>query len=267
LGSKAFLALDKVGFTIDRGEVVGVVGESGSGKTTVARVVAGRLPITAGSLLVDGVDPNTLSGSALRTARGRVGIVYQDPATSLNPLRTVGDSVAEPLVIHGRAPGRNVTPRVEALLESVRLPRSFRHRRPAELSGGQRQRVALARALALDPALLVADEPTSALDVSVQAVVLELLADLQAEHRFACLFISHDLALVHQFSDRVVVMRSGRVVEQGAADVVLRTPEQDYTRRLLAAVPLPDPVAQRARRQAYQEIVNSAVQPAAARVG
>lgn len=252
LGRPPFLALHDVSVTVARGEVLGVVGESGSGKTTLARVVAGRLPVDRGTLRVDGVDPATLRRSALRAARGRIGLVHQDPATSLDPLLTVGESVLEPLVVHGVAAGRDAArradARVAALLESVRLPASFRHRRPAELSGGQRQRVALARALALGPALLIADEPTSALDVSVQAAVLDVLSDLQAEHGFACLFISHDLAVVHQVSDRVLVLRSGRVVEQGPADDVLRWPREEYTRRLVAAVPVPDPVAQRARR-------------------
>jgi peptide/nickel transport system ATP-binding protein len=178
-----------------------------------------------------------------------VGVVHQDPATTLDPRLSVGDSVAEPLLVHRAARGAELRRRVRALLDDVALPAGTERRLPHELSGGQRQRVALARALALRPALLVADEPTSALDVTVQAAILRLLADLQAELGFACLFISHDLAVVNEVSDHVLVLRQGRVVEHGRTSAVLTRPRDSYTRRLLEAVPLPDPVEQRLRHQ------------------
>jgi peptide/nickel transport system ATP-binding protein len=175
---------------------------------------------------------------ALRAARARLGVVYQDPATSLDPLRTVGESIGEPLSIHRLAGAHDPARRIADLLESVQLPADYRHRQPSELSGGQRQRVALARALALDPVLLIADEPTSALDVSVQAAILTLPVDLQTRLDFACVFISHDLAVVHDVADRVVVMRRGEVIEQGTSEPVLQYPATAYTGRRGAPAPL-----------------------------
>jgi len=178
-----------------------------------------------------------------------VGMVFQDPSSSLNPRLPIGESIGEPMYLAGRAKGAELQRRIEELLDRVELPRSYRNRYPHELSGGQKQRVGIARALSLAPKLLVADEPTSALDVSVQAKVLELFEQLQAEMGFACLFVTHDLAVIDQLADRIAVMRSGRIVEQGSREQVLRSPQEDYTRRLLAAVPLPDPEAQRERRE------------------
>ncbi|MFC9787371.1 ABC transporter ATP-binding protein [Rhodococcus sp. NPDC127528] len=247
-GGERFHALRAVTLDVAAGEVLGVVGESGSGKTTLGRTVLGAVRASRGQVLLDGVDLRSLSGRELRAVRRGVALVHQDPAASLDPRWSIGDSVGEPLRVHRAASGALLHARVTALLESVRLPRSFATRLPGELSGGQRQRVALARALALSPRLLVADEPTSALDVSVQAEVLELFADLRAEYRFACLFISHDLAVVSQVSDRVAVLRRGEMVEIGSTPAVFGDPRDDYTRALLEAVPVPHPMDQRARR-------------------
>ncbi|GAB7036455.1 MULTISPECIES: ABC transporter ATP-binding protein [Catenuloplanes] len=238
-------AVDGVSLDIPAGTVVGLVGESGSGKSTIGRALAGLAPVTAGTVTVGGVGLGAASRRDLRAVRTRIGMVFQDPASALDPRRTVGDSVAEPIVLHSRA--TDARTRVAELLDAVRLDPSLAERYPHELSGGQRQRVVLARALALRPALLVADEPTSALDVSVQAGVLALLASLQREHGFACLFISHDLAVVRSIAHRVAVLHRGRVVEEGTTGKVLTAPEHPYTRRLLDAAPVADPRRQRAR--------------------
>ncbi|MFM9376431.1 dipeptide ABC transporter ATP-binding protein [Gordonia sp. VNK21] len=246
-GRRGAVALSAVSLSVAPGRVLGVVGESGSGKTTLGRAIGGLLPVTAGRIAVAGQDVTGASRGELRRLRRRIAFVPQDPAASLDPRFTVAQSIAEPLVI-AHLGGRDE--RVDELLDAVQLPRSFAGRLPHELSGGQRQRVALARALATGPELLIADEPTSALDVSVQARVLELFADLQRDLGFAALFISHDLAVVEQVSDEVVVLRAGQVVEAGPAASVLSSPADEYTRELVAAVPYPDPVLQRARREA-----------------
>ncbi|GAA2088777.1 ABC transporter ATP-binding protein [Pseudolysinimonas kribbensis] len=245
----AFRAVE--GFTLDihPGEVVGLVGESGSGKTTVGRASVGLLPVKEGSLVVQGVDLATVSRSKLREVRRSIGIVFQDPGSSLNPRFPIGQSIGEPLLLSKTAEGSQLAHRVEELLDQVELPRSFRNRYPHELSGGQRQRVGIARALALKPSLLVADEPTSALDVSVQARFLDLLQGLQRELQFACLFISHDLAVVDMLAHRIAVMNKGHLVEVGTPDQILRHPKDPYTQRLIAAVPVPDPTEQRERRE------------------
>ncbi|MBT0768528.1 ABC transporter ATP-binding protein [Kineosporia sp. J2-2] len=253
-------AVDGVDLGIAAGEVLGLVGESGSGKSTLGRALAGLVPVTSGTLRVDGVDVALASRRSLRGARtlrgirSRMGIVFQDPASSLNPRHSVATSIAEPLTLHTGLRGPQLRRRIAELLEAVRVPADFADRYPHEMSGGQRQRIAIARALALDPALLIADEPTSALDVSVQAAVLELVRELQTRLRFACLFISHDLAVVEQLADRVAVMNDGRIVEQGPAGQVLSAPRHPYTRRLLAAAPVADPHEQRRRRQAWQAL-------------
>ncbi|WP_258723982.1 ABC transporter ATP-binding protein [Cellulomonas sp. NS3] len=251
----AFRAIDGVDLTIGRGEVVGLVGESGSGKTTVGRAAVGLLPVAGGSLKVNGLELKGVEPKALRAARQDVSIVFQDPGSSLNPRLPIGESIGEPLRLHKVAAGAQLNAKVEELLDQVHLPRAMRNRYPHELSGGQRQRVGIARALALSPKLLIADEPTSALDVSVQARVLELFQELQREYGFACLFISHDLAVVEILSSRIAVMHKGRLVEVGARDQILRAPQQDYTRRLLAAVPVPDPAEQRVRREARDRLL------------
>jgi len=245
----AFRAVEDFNLTIHPGEVVGLVGESGSGKTTVGRACVGLLPVAEGSLVVQGVDLTTASRARMREIRRTIGIVFQDPGSSLNPRFPIGQSIGEPLLLSGRGKGEELNKRVEELLDQVELPRSFRNRYPHELSGGQRQRVGIARALALNPSLLVADEPTSALDVSVQARFLDLLQGLQDRLKFACLFISHDLAVVDMLSDRIAVMNKGRLVEVGTPDQILRNPKDPYTQRLIAAVPVPDPRVQRERRE------------------
>ena len=249
LGRGGFTAVDGVSFALRSGEVLGLVGESGSGKTTIGRAIAGLTKVTGGSLRVLGQEMRGVRERTFRPLRRDIGFVFQDPASSFNPLLTIAECVAEPLVVHGRsADPRAARQRVDELLEAVQLPRAYGDRYPHELSGGQRQRASLARALALDPRLLIADEPTSALDVSVQARVLELFAELQAELGFACLFISHDLAVVDLLADRIAVLYRGRLVEEGTGEQVLGDPQHAYTQRLLASLPVPDPVAQAERR-------------------
>jgi peptide/nickel transport system ATP-binding protein len=252
-----FRAVDEVSFTVGRGEVLGVVGESGSGKTTIGRAILGLLPVAGGKLEIDGINMVGAKQRNLKPLRSKVGIVFQDPGSSLNPRLPIGESIGEPLYLHEKLRGKDLAHRVEALLDSVQLQRSFRNRYPHELSGGQRQRVGIARALALDPVLLVADEPTSALDVSVQARVLALFQELQREKGFACVFISHDLAVVEMLADRIAVMNNGRIVELGTRDQIITDPQHDYTKILVAAVPVPDPHEQRRRRAEREQIVSS----------
>ena len=246
----AFRAVSDVSFEIYPGEIVGLVGESGSGKTTIGRAAIGLLPIVAGKIELVGQDISKPSSKELREIRRHTGIVFQDPASSLNPRLRIGESIGEPLLLSGDAKGAELDKRVEELLDRVELPRSYRNRYPHELSGGQRQRVGIARALALTPDLLIADEPTSALDVSVQARFLELLQELQNQLKFACLFITHDLAVVDILSHRIAVLQNGRLVEIGPRDQILKSPKEEYTKRLISAVPVPDPTEQRIRREA-----------------
>ncbi len=247
-GRRQVHAVRGVSFDIARGQVLGLVGESGSGKSTIAGTLTGLVPIHSGSVQVDGLEVAGASGRKLRGVRSQTGIVFQNPASSLNPRRSVGASIGQPLQLHTDLTNAQRRQRVNELLEAVRLPASMAQRYPHEMSGGQRQRVAIARALALQPKLLIADEPTSALDVSVQAVVLELLANLQHELGFACLFVSHDLAVVEQVASQVVVLRQGQVVEAGKTTQVLSDPSDPYTQALVAAVPVPDPIIQAQRR-------------------
>lgn len=247
-GRRQVHAVRGVSFDIVRGQVLGLVGESGSGKSTIAGTLTGLVPIHSGSVQVDGLEVAGASGRKLRGVRSQTGIVFQNPASSLNPRRSVGASIGQPLQLHTNLTNAQRRQRVNELLEAVRLPASMAQRYPHEMSGGQRQRVAIARALALQPQLLIADEPTSALDVSVQAVVLELLASLQHELGFACLFVSHDLAVVEQVASQVVVLRQGQVVEAGKTTKVLSAPSDPYTQALVAAVPVPDPIIQAQRR-------------------
>jgi peptide/nickel transport system ATP-binding protein len=245
----AFRAVDDVSLEIHPGELLGLVGESGSGKTTIGRAAMGLLPITEGELRVVGKDMANMPTKELRLLRRKTGIVFQDPASSLNPRMPVGQSIGEHMLLAGVAKGKELDRKVEDLLEQVELPTFFRNRYPHELSGGQKQRIGIARALSLSPELLVADEPTSALDVSVQSRFLELLLELQGQLDFACLFISHDLAVVDQLAHRIAVLRNGKLVEQGTRDEILRGAKDPYTQRLIAAVPLPDPDKQRESRE------------------
>ena len=246
----AFVAVKNFNLEIFRGEIVGLVGESGSGKTTVGRASIGLLPIKEGKIELVGNDISRATQKELFSIRRHTGIVFQDPASSLNPRLPIGESIGEPIFLAGLAKGAQLAREVEDLLDQVELPRSYRNRYPHELSGGQRQRVGIARALALTPDLLIADEPTSALDVSVQARFLDLLQELQGKLNFACLFISHDLAVVDILAHRIAVMQDGKLVEVGDRDQILQNADNAYTRRLIAAVPVPDPAEQRIRREA-----------------
>ena len=249
-GQPVFRAVDHVTLEVRRGEVLGLVGESGSGKSTIGRTTVGLQQPTSGLIRVDGQEISGLSDRQLRPLRAHFGFVFQDPASSLNPRMTIGQCIGEPLRVQSPLRDKALDAKVRSLLESVELPAGYAERFPHELSGGQRQRVSLARALALGPDLLIADEPTSALDVSVQARVLELFKELQQRLQFACLFISHDLAVVDSLANRVAVMQNGKLVEVGGREQVLGSPRDEYTKRLIAAVPVPDPDEQRRRRAA-----------------
>ncbi|HEX6443506.1 MAG TPA: ABC transporter ATP-binding protein [Streptosporangiales bacterium] len=251
-------AVDDVELTIPPGRVVGLVGESGSGKSTIGRALAGLVRLTSGGLVVAGTDMTAASTRRWRAVRKQLGIVFQDPASSLNPRHTIETSVGEPLYVHTPLRGAELSARVRALLGAVQLRADMATRYPHEMSGGQRQRAAIARAIALDPVLLVADEPTSALDVSVQDRVLDMFAELQQRLGFGCLFISHDLAVVERLAHHVAVMHDGRIVEQGATADVLREPREPYTQRLLAAAPVADPIAQCERREAWRRLATAA---------
>jgi ABC-type glutathione transport system ATPase component len=227
------------------GESVALVGESGSGKSTLGRALARLVDVDKGAIRIDGEEVTRLTGRRLRRARSKIQLVFQDPYASLDPRFTVARTVAEPILIHGLARRRDVMDRVAALLTRVGLDASTAHRYPHEFSGGQRQRIAIARALAAEPRIVVADEPTSSLDVSVQAQVLDLLAQLREEKGLSLLFISHDLAVVARIANRVAVMRAGRILEVGPTQAVLKQPRHIYTQALLSAVPLPDPTKRR----------------------
>jgi peptide/nickel transport system ATP-binding protein len=254
-GRPGFKAVNGVSFAIRPGEVLGLVGESGSGKTTIGRALAGLTSVSGGSLRVFGAEMNGIRERDFKPFRKNIGFVFQDPASSFNPLLTIAENVAEPLLIHKVLPtAADARSRVGDLLEAVQLPRAYGDRYPHELSGGQRQRASLARGLALEPSLIIADEPTSALDVSVQARVLELFAELQREFGFAALFISHDLAVVDIVADRIAVLYHGDLVEEGTGAEVLGAPQDPYTQRLLASLPVPDPKEQALRRDALARL-------------
>lgn len=249
-GKKPVRAIDGVTFDLFPGEVLGLVGESGSGKSTLGRVGMGLQKLANGTAQVAGVDLQTAKRRDIKAMRREVAVVFQDPASSLDPRMSIADSVISPLKWNKMLTGKKaLADRARELMEMVKIPSTWADRYPHELSGGQRQRIGIARALALEPQILIADEPTSALDVSVQSRVLELLKELQENLGFSCLFISHDLAVVEMLADKVVVLRQGRVVESGPTRQVLHNPEDEYTKRLVAAAPIPDPQVQQLRRK------------------
>lgn len=240
-------ALRGVSLSVAPGEVVGLVGESGSGKSTLGKCVVGLLRPSRGSILVGGQEVTTMKRRDLRSVRRGAQIIFQDPGASLNPRFRIKEIIAEPLKIHQVGSAAERAQVVNRLLEAVGLNPSYANRYPHQLSGGQRQRVSVARALALSPQLLVADEPTSALDVSVQAQILNLMVDLQAEMQFSCLFITHDLSAVEYLADRIAVMYLGRIIEVGSRKDIFGGAAHPYTQALLSAAPIADPVRQRAR--------------------
>jgi ABC-type oligopeptide transport system ATPase subunit len=249
-------AVDMIDLYIDRGETLGLVGESGSGKSTLGRALLQLDPPTEGSVWLSGQEITGKSQQKLRPLRRHMQMIFQDPQSSLNPRMTVYDIIAEPIVIAADWKGRvNLRKRVLQLLDLVRLPASTIDRYPREFSGGQRQRIGIARAIALNPSLIVADEAVSSLDVSIQAQVINLLMDLQRELGFANLFIAHDLAVVRHVADRIAVMFLGRIVELAKSDDLFANPRHPYTKALLSAAPIPDPLIEAGRRASIQSVV------------
>jgi ABC-type oligopeptide transport system ATPase subunit len=257
---KGAAAVDDVSFTIGRGETLGLVGESGSGKTTIGRAILGLQPVTSGQIFFEGKDITRASVAERRALQGDLRAVFQDPFSSLNPRRPIGDALAEPMRVAG-VPKAERTRRVQEVLDDVGLAPGSEARYPRQFSGGQRQRIAIARALVTDPRLVVCDEAVSALDLSTQAQILNLLADLRAGADLGYLFIAHDMAVVEFLAQRVVVLNRGRIVEEGPTLEVMRNPQHHYTRVLMAASPVPDPDEQAARREAWRAL--RASQPAA----
>jgi len=247
-GRTPVLGLRAVDVTVHSGETLGLVGESGSGKSTLARALLRINRLSSGVLMFQGKEITTLEGAPLRALRRRLQMIFQDPFGSLNPRMSIGRAIAEPLIVHALAHGREIDARVAASLEMVGLPARFAARMPHEFSGGQRQRICIARALCCRPEFIACDEVLSALDISLQGQMLELLARLKAQLGLTYLFISHDLRVVKRISDRVAVMYLGRIVELAPTPELYAHPAHPYTAALLAAIPIPDPVAERARR-------------------
>jgi len=246
-------AVDGITFDVRKGETFGLVGESGCGKSTAGRTILQLYRPTSGSVIFDGIDLTKTKGEDLRLLRRRMQMIFQDPYASLNPRMTVAQILAEPLVVHNAAKGKEINERIEELLDIVRLSRGFAVRYPHEFSGGQRQRIGVARALALEPEFIVCDEPISALDVSIQAQVINLLEDLQERYNLAYLFIAHDLSVVRHISQRVAVMYLGLLVEMAARDELYSHPLHPYTQALLSAVPIPDPIKEEKRQRILLE--------------
>ncbi len=242
-------AVDGVSFKVERGETLGLVGESGSGKSTTCRAVLQLIKPTSGSVRFEGDEIAGLGRRQMRPLRREMQMIFQDPYASLNPRKRIGQIVGDPLKRQGVASGSELRRQVQELLERVGLSSEHFNRYPHEFSGGQRQRIGIARALSLKPKLVICDEPVSALDVSIQAQIVNLLDDLQDEFGLAYLFVAHDIGIVRHVSDRIAVMNEGVIVEQGTADQVCETPKDEYTKKLLAAVPIPDPRESRERRK------------------
>ena len=249
LGKPGFTAVSDVSFSLTEGRTVAIVGESGSGKTTIGRAVLGLAPATQGRIRFEGRDIANVIGRRRREIARDVQVIFQDPIGSLNPSRKVNSTILEPLLVRRSLSREEAKARVADLLARVNLPADAGERFPGQFSGGQRQRIAIARALAVNPRLVICDEPTSALDVSTQSKVLTLLRELQLELGLSYVFISHDLAVVREFSDEVLVMQKGRIVERGTARRICDDPQDPYTRRLISAAPVPDPVVQTERRR------------------
>ena len=247
-------AVDGVSFEVQPGETLSLVGESGSGKSTTGYCVLQLLKPTSGSIRFEGTELTELGREEMRRMRREMQIVFQDPYSSLDPRMTVGDIVGEPLIVHGIGTRRDRSVRIRDLLDVVGFDPGYTNRYPHEFSGGQRQRIGIARALALSPKLIVCDEPVSALDVSIQAQILNLLKDLQRDFGLTYLFIAHDLAVVRGMSDRIAVMNRGQIVELGPAEEVYTNPQDDYTKALLSAVPVPDPRAMKERKAARRQL-------------
>jgi oligopeptide transport system ATP-binding protein len=243
-------AVDGVSFRVERGETLGLVGESGSGKSTACRAILQLIEPTSGSVKFEGHEIAGLGARQMRPLRRQMQMIFQDPYASLNPRKRVGQIVGDPLKRQGVASGSELRRQVQELLERVGLSSEHYNRFPHEFSGGQRQRIGIARAISLKPKLVICDEPVSALDVSIQAQIVNLLDDLQDEFGLAYLFVAHDIGVVRHISDRIAVMNEGKIVEQGSADEVCERPKDEYTKKLLAAVPIPDPRESRERAQA-----------------
>ncbi len=235
--TRSFKAVDNVSFDLYKGETLGLVGESGCGKSTLSKSILGLQPVTSGAIFFEGKDITAYNREQWRLLRRDIQIIFQDPYASLNPRIRTGDALAEPIIVHGLAQGKDVDKMVNNLLEMVQLPQASRSKYPHEFSGGQRQRICIARALAVQPKLVICDESVSALDIRIQAQILELLTSLQEQQQLTYLFITHDLNVVKSISNRLMVMEKGRIVETGPTAEVMLHPREDYTRKLLAAVP------------------------------